>query len=202
MAAVLTRMKYPIWQSRNKVELIIEVWEHLDCESVGATELEAIQRVLQERFGEGAVDSPATIARLLAEEGAVLRHPEIIDFDSSWRRRILAADAGELNFDSLAAAAVSMAQLERSRKEFEANADTVRLRLLREFVADQSAELLFLATNRTSSQRAKSEAREIAQWFAVWRQTPELFVDWLELRLTSPDFRSLFPDFQPREQSG
>ena len=72
-------------KARTKAELIIEVWEHLDCESVGAKELEAIQRAVRDRFGAGAVASPASIARTLADEGAVLRHPEVIECDASWR---------------------------------------------------------------------------------------------------------------------
>ena len=62
---------YPrMWQSRTKNDLIIEVWEKLDCENVGAAEIEAIEVVVKEQYGEAAVDSPMIIARLLADEGA------------------------------------------------------------------------------------------------------------------------------------
>src|SRR4030095_11571497 len=83
-------MKTNSWRSRTKNDLIIEVWEALDCESVGARELEQIQEELLGRFGEGAVDSPASIARPVADEGAVLRHPEVFDYDAKWRERRLA----------------------------------------------------------------------------------------------------------------
>ena len=73
-----------------KRELIIEVWEQLNCESVGARELAEIQRSVGNRFGAGAIESPTAIARLLADEGAVLRHPEVIDYDAEWRERNLA----------------------------------------------------------------------------------------------------------------
>ena len=69
------------WRSRTKQDLVIEVWEALDCESVGARELEQIQEALRERFGEGALASPAAIARMVADEGAVLRHPEVCECD-------------------------------------------------------------------------------------------------------------------------
>ncbi len=51
------------WQSRTKHDLMIEVWEHLDCETVGASELEAIAVAVRERFGEGAQESPASFLR-------------------------------------------------------------------------------------------------------------------------------------------
>ena len=68
-----------MWKSRNKTELIIEVWEKLDCESVGAAEVEAIEIAVEAVYGKPAVESPMRIARLLADEGAELRHSEIMD---------------------------------------------------------------------------------------------------------------------------
>src|SRR5438270_11000439 len=70
-------MKKREWKSRTKRDLMIEVWEHLDGGTVGARELEAVAEAVRERFGEGAVESPAAIARLLADEGAELRHSEV-----------------------------------------------------------------------------------------------------------------------------
>ncbi|HVG28630.1 MAG TPA: hypothetical protein VM864_02820, partial [Pyrinomonadaceae bacterium] len=67
-------MKEGGWRARTKRELMIEVWEHLDCETVGAEELEKIVAAVRERFDGGAVESPAAVARLLADEGAELRH--------------------------------------------------------------------------------------------------------------------------------
>lgn len=67
-----------MWNSHTKNDLIIEVWEKLDCESIGAKEIVAIENEVREKFGKGAVDLPMTIARLLADEGAELRHSEIM----------------------------------------------------------------------------------------------------------------------------
>ena len=71
-------------------DLIIEVWEALDCQSVGRAELERIEKELLEKFGTGVTQSPAAIARTLADEGAVLRHPEVFEWDSEWRKQRLA----------------------------------------------------------------------------------------------------------------
>ena len=60
-----------MWNARTKDELMIEVWEKLDCESVGRPELEAIEVAVEAHFGKPAVDSPMVIARLLADEGAI-----------------------------------------------------------------------------------------------------------------------------------
>ena len=93
-----------------------------------------------------------------------------------------------------------MIALERRRKQLEVDEDKTRLQVLREFVADQIAELAFISSNRASTQESRIEAQEVVQWLTVWRQTPELFSDWLDLRLTSPDFRKLFPNFYLEKQ--
>jgi len=67
-----------MWKSRTKNDLMIEVWEALDCENVGAEEIVAIEQAVREQFGASAVGSPMAIARLLADEGAELRHSEIM----------------------------------------------------------------------------------------------------------------------------
>ncbi|HZE69749.1 MAG TPA: hypothetical protein VE135_09520 [Pyrinomonadaceae bacterium] len=184
------------WRARNKSDLIIEVWEQLDCESVGAHELETIQQEVRDRFGDGAVDSPAAIARLLAEEGAVLRHPEVLDFDTEWRQKLYTGFPAELDFSSLSAAAASMASLETWRKESEEQRCVTRSQLLHEFLADAAAELLFKSSSQTSTRRQQTESKEIRQWLSVWKQTQDLFPDWLELRVGSSEFRALFPDFE------
>src|SRR2546430_1361229 len=100
--------------ARTKDELVIEVWEQLDCESVGAKELEAIQDAVRDRFGAGAVESPAAIARTLADEGAVLRHPEVIEYDAGWRERSFQKThlPETAIFDSLKEAADSIKRLD------------------------------------------------------------------------------------------
>jgi len=50
-------------KSRTKNDLMIEVWEALDCENIGAKEIIAIENAVRERFGEAAVDSPSVNRR-------------------------------------------------------------------------------------------------------------------------------------------
>src|SRR6187549_2262229 len=102
-----------MWQARTKDDLIIEVWEKLDCESVGAAEIEAIETVVREQYGDAAVDSPMIIARLLADEGAYLRHSEIMTLyvDRASDRPYDPVFRNILNIDSLAAAESTIRRL-------------------------------------------------------------------------------------------
>ena len=184
------------WKSRTKRDLMIEVWEHLDCESVGSKELEAIAAVVEERFGEGAVESPATLARLLADEGAELRHAEVLEADARWR----AADPYEamfrnvLRFSDFAQAAASIRRLDNLRKQFERKKDKAGLRRVRETVLKGKQRAEMIARNPKVDGVKRAEKTEIAQWFTVWLQSPEMFEDWLELRQRSKEFRERYAE--------
>ena len=177
-----------------KHEQIIEVWEQLDCESVGAKELAEIQQFLLDRFGGGAVDSPAAIARLLADEGAVLRHPEVIDCDAEWRERgfseSLAPALG--NFDDLKEAAAAIKAFDLVRQELEAESRELELIRLREGVVGIKRDRMLVARSKVVNERTRLEAGEIAEWLGVWLNSPGLFFDWLELRQCSVEYLERF----------
>ena len=176
-----------MWTSRNKTDLIIEVWEKLDCENVGRVEIEAIETAVEGRFGNAAVPSPMRIARLLADEGAVLRHNEIMElhlaraserpYDAPLRDIIDLAD--------LKAASRSIRNLENLRRRYENDGDREGLRLLREKAIAKKKEV-------QTSKGSSIAAIEAVQWLTLWLQSPELFEAWLKMRLASKDFKQKF----------
>jgi len=174
--------------------LMIEVWEQLDCESVGAAELEEIERVVRDRFGEGAIESPVVVARLLADEGAELRHAEVLELDARQR----AADPYEamfrnvLKFSDFNQAANSIKNLDNLRRQFARKKDDVGLRRVREVALKGKQRAQMIARNPKVDDRKRAEKAEIAEWFTLWLQTPEIFQDWLDLRQRSKDFRARF----------
>jgi hypothetical protein len=185
-------MKAKSWEARTRTELIIEVWEDLDCESVGAPELEAIQATLKEKFGAGGVMSPAAIARVVADEGAVLRHPEVFDCDFKWREEKLQQKAfrDELDFSDLSAAFDSVVKIEQERLQLAQGA--APLAELRQVVKAARDEARLESHSKIIDARSREQLKEIAHWLTVWLQSPELFSDWLDLRRRSPEFLKRF----------
>ncbi|HEY0377732.1 MAG TPA: hypothetical protein VGC87_12475 [Pyrinomonadaceae bacterium] len=192
------------WKSRTKHDLMIEVWEHLDCESVGAAELETIASVVRERFGEGAVEAPAVVARLLADEGAELRHAEVLELDTRHR----SADPYEamfrnvLKFSTFAQAVSSLKNLDNLRRQFARTKDQEGLRRVHETALKGRKRAQMISRNRNVDERKRAEKAEIAEWFAVWLRQPEIFDDWLELRRRSKDFRERFDETAGRKAEG
>ncbi|HEV2762843.1 MAG TPA: hypothetical protein VGV38_07610 [Pyrinomonadaceae bacterium] len=191
------------WKARTKRELMIEVWERLDCESVGASELQAIAEAVRGRFGEGAVESPASVARLLADEGAELRHAEILELDARWRTHdpYEAMFRNVLRFSDFAQAAASVKQLDNLRRQFERKGDREGLRRVRETVLKGKRRAEMIARNPAVNERKRAEKSEIAQWFTVWLNQPDIFDDWLYLRRRSEEFRRKFGEETPADAS-
>jgi hypothetical protein len=183
-------------------DLMIAAWRGLGGGRVGAKELRQIQRALEKEFGEGGACSPAAIARVVADEGAELVHPEIIEFDARWREAQINKQTDR--FQSLegliSGEPLSLVQAETL---------ITRLEQLRvQFAGDKSAEALNQLTTAAVQARenaesnaghgadptAKLEQAEIAEWLKVWIQTPSLFADWLELRKRSTGFKKRFSE--------
>jgi hypothetical protein len=187
-------MKKDEWKSRTKLDLMIEVWEKLDCESVGAEELEAVMLAVGARFGEGAVESPARTARVLADEGAELRHAEVLELDARWRTAdpYDAMFRNVLKFSTFEEAAASLKRLDNLRREFKRRADREGERRVHETVMKGKQRAQMISRNPKVADGKRAEKAEIAEWFTVWLRQPDIFDDWLHLRRRSPDFRERF----------
>lgn len=185
-----------MWNARNKTDLIIEIWEKLDCESIGASELEAIEIVVREQYGDGAVDSPMRMARLLADEGAELRHSEIMELylARATDRPYDAALRNIIDLTDLRSAQRSLRDLENLRLKYKAGGDKQGLRHTKEIaIAAKDLAAETAARENVASDERELNA-EIAQWFTIWLQTPELFESWVELRQGSAEFQTTFED--------
>lgn len=184
-----------MWQSRTKKDLMIEVWEKLDCESVGTTEIVAIEEAVSARFGQDAIESPMSIARLLADEGAVLRHSEIM---SLWVERYseeIAEDALTarlIKLDSFDEAAKTLQSVENLRRKYKAEGKRDSEKNLRNDILDAKKQLLVSAKDRKLDEQTRRTKAEIAEWVTIWLQSPELFENWIGLRTGSSDFKKVF----------
>ena len=183
-----------MFKSHTKNDLIIEVWEALDCENVGAKEIIAIENAVRERFGSNAVDSPMRIARLLADEGAELRHNEIMELDVERRQESPYAPMFRniLKFSDFRQALISIRDLENLRKKFQSENDKEGLRFVRETALKGKSRAQMISKNEKVEEKKRAEKAEIAEWFTIWLGSPEVFENWVLLRQNSKDFKEKF----------
>lgn len=183
-----------MWKARTKDDLIIEVWEKLDCENVGSVEIEAIETVVADQYGDAAVDSPMVIARLLADEGSDLRHPEIMKLyvERASDRPYDGALRNIVRIDDLKSTLASIRNLENLRQKYAQTNDKQGLRLVRETAIRSKQTAAEAIEKKDLDETTPFVNAEIAQWFTIWLQTPEVFESWVTLRQRSPDFIEKF----------
>jgi len=117
----------------------------------------------------------------LADEGAELTHPDMLNEDVRWRsERLFTAE--ELNFDSVQAAVVWMERV----------AGEVDPEKLRPCVLNIKRELALVVASERTSNRDRQLAVEVGQWLTVWLQNPRIFADWFALRRNTSEFVRIF----------
>jgi len=181
---------------RTPNQLIVGCWKKLGRPAVGARELAAIQAELNGEFGTSAVNSPAAIARVLADEGAELRHPEVIECDAAWRTEQVPDDEQSLSKSRTPAGEVlTLAQAEGLIEELEqlrVQADVTDGQSIRAPAIEAREAAHRRAQRKSLSELQRAEQQEIAEWLGVWIKTPNLFKDWLDLRKSARDFKKKF----------
>jgi hypothetical protein len=185
-----------MFTAKNKTDLIIEVWERLDCESVGKEEIVAIEVTVREHFGAMAVDSPMVIARLLADEGADLRHSEIMELyvARATDRPYDAALNGLFDITSLESLRTSLSNAENLRRVLLERKDNVGLRELRTHSIETKKDAMERVNNSKFTNTERTRFAEAVEWITLWLQSPELFENWVKLRRASPEYRNNFLD--------
>ncbi len=94
-----------------------------------------------------------------------------------------------LHFGSIEAAEGTLRQLDERFRHAREAGDEASAADCREaaILVRQRAERI--ARNARVAAPKRAEKEEIARWFAIWLQTPEMFFDWLELRKNTDDYR-------------
>lgn len=193
-------MMETLWKSKTKRDLIIEVWEALDCESVGRRELEAIETAIIGNFGASAVDMPMKTARILADEGAELRHAEVSELDAERRSEDEYAGVFRnlIKFSTFDQTENTLKSLEILRQKFALENDKEGLRQLFTKARIARERALMITKNAKVKPENKAQKAEIADWFRVWLDTPQLFATWVKLRKKSAEFSDKFGDEEPK----
>jgi len=157
----ITKLLRPMTSHLTKRQFILQVWRKIGADLVGGIELQRINEELVKKFGPGGAESPAALARVLADEGARLKHPEVLETDTIWREQQLYSlfAPGEIDFNNLAASLESIAKLDALYRQFLAEGDDPDLVVgAQPIFGDHPSRL-----RRVSRSRGRSAPRKTAE---------------------------------------
>jgi len=98
-----------------------------------------------------------------------------------------------LHFKTLEDAEVSIMRLDELMRKFQAHGEHAAAERVLNVgrLGKRRAEMI--SRNPKVEKQKRAEKEEIASWFRIWLETPDVFFDWLDVRKQSPDFQSKFP---------
>ncbi len=175
-----------------KKQLILDCHRTHRWESVGREEISTLEGELRRTLGPAGRTSFSYIANVLRAAGARVAYEDrYVDplMEEPYAQRL----QGVLQFGDLAAAEASLRQLDAIYRDYLQAADRVGTQLVRSLVVKGKQRAGSLAANPRVSPERRQQKQEIATWFRVWLETPDLFLAWLELRQQSEEFLRLFP---------
>jgi hypothetical protein len=190
-----------VTNTKSKKQLILEHRLAQGTGRVGASEIRAIEADLRRQLGRDQRTSPSYIANVLRQAGA---H---VDYDDRYVDRALHEPyasrlEGVLQFHNFESAEAALYKLDELYREYRSAADRVGTGLVRSIIIKGRQRAESIAGNARVRPEKRREKEEIAHWFKVWLDLPDLFFDWLEMRKRSGEFLQMFSNHNGTENSG
>jgi hypothetical protein len=180
--------------------IILSYCEEHNLKHAGDRELRAIEAELHRRTNNHHKSCLSYIASVLRAAGTPVEYAEHEDpiIQSANRDHQELHQKGLLQLRNLECALTSLQTVDALYRQYREVSDRLGTSLARERVAKAERRAMGMAENARLGPAKRREKREIAQWFRVWLEVPDLFYDWIEMRQNSREFQRLFPNFNGR----
>ena len=195
--------RYRFMGARTRQEMVLEIYDREAMGEVTEREIRIIQEGLLEAFGEGGLLSPGEIARVLLDEQLPVRLDHVLRMGHRLDK-YEEMFAGLAFPSTLREAAESLRTIDARYREFRQQGDRTGMRYARQTALRARQNALAHPHHRPNLSNSPNwpnlEVRqEIAQWFTIWLQTPDIFQTWLEIRQQQPAFRQLLGTLRERD---
>lgn len=177
--------------TRNKKQTILDYCQAQGLDRFGKEEIRAIGNELRRRLGPEQETSPAYIAAVLRAAGKRVEYEDRFA-DPKMAEPYASRLQGALQFQDLASAEASLRKLDAIYRDYRESSDRVGANLVRSLVVKGKLRAASLAASPRVRPEKRREKQEVARWFLVWLETPDLFFDWLEVRKASEEFQKTF----------
>ena len=174
----------------SKKRILLDIFESRRNLPVEPGDLYAARDELRRQLGRADRTSLSYLASILRRAGYEVRYQDRYS-DPIMPEPYATRLKGTLQFHDLPSTEQSLARLDAIYREYRGAGDHLGVKLVREWVKRGKLRARSLAANPRVQDAKRREKQEIARWFQVWLETPDLFQDWLELRKLSEEFRNL-----------
>ena len=175
----------------NKKQVILDYCRVQNLGQVEVNGLRAIRQELRRRLGPDDRTSFAYIASVLRAAGFAVQYEDRYS-DPNMAEPYASRLKSVLKFHDLASAEESLLRLDAIYRDYQSAGDQEGVEWVCTLLRKGRERAQSLARNPRVKAAKRREKQEIARWFQVWLETPDLLPSWLELRKSSEEFRNLF----------
>ncbi|HKV03636.1 MAG TPA: hypothetical protein VJO53_00870 [Candidatus Acidoferrales bacterium] len=176
-------------ESPSKKALILEVAHGLAKPRFTPAEVEQIRRQLIAQLGAQGKTSADYITSVLEEAGMRVVWSTRSDTEGRYEEEF----TDLLHFSTFTEAEMCLVRLDELLRKFLVEGERSATERVREVARLGRRRAEMIARNHKVEPEKRAHKEEVAQWFAIWLETPDAFFDWLELRKQSPEFQKSFP---------
>ena len=180
---------------KTKKALILETAGKITAQKWTAAEIDQLRRRLIAEHGEAGKTGTDYIAEVLKEAGWKLELTQQEEAEDQYEEEF----EDLLHFKTLEDAEVSVMRLDELMRKFRSHHELAAVERVLNVgrLGKRRAEMI--ARNPKVEAPKRAEKEEIANWFRIWLETPDVFFDWLDVRKQSPEFRAKFPQVESQE---
>ena len=175
----------------SKKQILLDFFQARGKRALEEGDLQGARNEVRRQFGPRDRTSLGYVASILREAGYDVRYEDRYS-DPIMPEPYASRLKGVLEFHDLASAEQSLLKLDVIYRQYREAADRLGVKFVYALVKKGKLRARSLAANPRVQAKKRQEKQEIARWFQVWLETPDLLASWLELRKSSEEFRTLF----------
>jgi hypothetical protein len=182
-------------QLKTKKELILRTAREIGAQMFTPAEIDQLRRRLIAEHGEEGKTGNDYIADVLKDAGLKVALTLQEEAEEQYEEEF----EDLLHFKTLEDAEVSIMRLDELMRKFQAHGEHAAVERVLNVARLGKRRAEMISRNPKVEKAKRKEKEEIANWFRIWLETPDIFFDWLDVRKQSAEFRAQFPQAEQEE---
>jgi hypothetical protein len=174
---------------RTKKDMILQAAREIGAQRFTPAEIDQLRRRLLAEYGDEGKTASDYVANVLKDAGLKVALTLQEEAEEQYEEEF----EDLLHFKTLEDAEVSIMRLDELMRKFQTHDERPAVERVLNIARLGKRRAEMIARNQKVEAQKRAEKEEIANWFRIWLETPDVFFDWLDVRKQSPDFQARFP---------
>jgi len=169
--------------------LILQTAQEIGAQRFTLAEIDQLRRKLIAEHGEDGKTGNDYIADVLKAAGFKVALSLQEEAEDQYEEEF----EDLLHFKTLGDAEVSIMRLDELMRKFKEHGESAAVERVLNVARLGKRRAEMIARNPKVEKPKREEKLEIASWFKIWLETPDVFFDWLDVRKQSAEYQARFP---------